>query len=93
MKITHKHLIMETLELNETNYYDQNSVAIEFTVEEHELLKDIIIHATDGMNIAVPYVYDLPKDSEVRQRYEMIESMSERVCKLWKNRFENVNWR
>ena len=81
---------METIELNETNYYDQKPVSMEFTVEEHELLKDVILHATDGMSIAVPYVYDLPKDSEVRQRYEMIESMSEKVCKLWSNRFGNA---
>lgn len=39
---------MKTTELNETNYCDQKPVTIELTFEEHELVKNTIIHAMDN---------------------------------------------
>ena len=81
---------METIELTEDNYCDQKSVTMEFTFEEHDLLKQILIHSIDSFDIAMNgFIYELPKDSEIRQRYEMLEHMSSKICDLWKNRFGN----
>lgn len=80
---------METIGLNETNYCNQKPVAIEFTFEEHELVKNIIIHAMDSVDILGICVYDLPEDSEIRKRYDALESLSDRILVLWSNRFSN----
>lgn len=75
-------------ELTETNYCDQKSIMMEFTFEEHDFLNDILCHASDGMYIAVPSMYDLPEDSEIRQRFEMLEKMRSRSYSLWTQRFD-----
>lgn len=80
---------METTELNETNYCDQQPVTMEFTYEEHDLLNSILCHAVDGMDLAIPCVYDLYENSEVRQRYELLEQMKNYSYSLWAQRFGN----
>jgi hypothetical protein len=77
------------IQLEETNCYDQNPVTVEFSVEEHDLLNSILCHAVDGMDLAIPCIYDLPEDSEIRQRYEMLELMKDHSYKLWSQRFGN----
>jgi hypothetical protein len=74
-------------ELTEENYCDQQPITMEFTYEEHDFLNSILCHAADGMYLAIPCIYDLPKDSEIRQRYEMLEEMRNRSYDLWKTRF------
>jgi hypothetical protein len=69
-------------------YYDQTPITLEFSVEEHDLLIHILNHAIDGMDLAIPFIYDLNGDSEIRQRYEMINNMKERSWKLWRQRFK-----
>ena len=81
---------METIELNESNYCDQQLVTMELSFEEHDLLNSILCHAMDGMDLAIPYVYELPEDSEIRQRYELLEKMRIRSSTLWKERFGNA---
>ena len=76
-------------ELNETNYCDQTPVTMEFTFEEHDLLNSILNHAIDGMDLAIPCIYDLPEDSEIRQRYELLEHMKNHSYSLWATRFGN----
>lgn len=76
-------------EINETNYCDQTPVTIDFTLEEHDLLNSILTHALDGMYLAIPCIYDLEEDSEIRQRYEMLEHMKNHSYSLWANRFGN----
>jgi len=80
---------METVELTKENYYDQQPVTIEFTYEEHDLLNSILCHAVDGMDLAIPCIYDLPEDSEIRKRYEMLEHMKNHSYSLWAQRFGN----
>ena len=80
---------METVELNETNYCDQKPVTMEFTYEEHDLLNSILCHAVDAMDLAIPHIYDFPEDSEIRQRYEMLDSLKERSYSVWSDRFGN----
>jgi len=62
---------------------------MEFTFEEHDLLNSILNHAIDGMNLAVPCIYDFSENSEIRKRYEMLESMKKRSYQLWSQRFGN----
>jgi len=77
------------VELIEENYCDQQPVTMEFTYEEHDLLNSILCHAADGMDLAIPYIYDLPEDSEIVHRYKMLEEMRNRSYDLWKTRFGN----
>lgn len=81
--------IMETTELNETNYCDQQPVTMEFTFEEHDLLNDILCHASDGMYVACPSYHELPEDSEFVQRFKMLEQIRHKSNQLWSQRFGN----
>jgi len=76
-------------EMNETSHYDKSPITMEFTADEHDLLNSILNHAVDGMDLAIPYIYDLPEDSESLQRYEMLERMKNRSYSLWSQRFGN----
>lgn len=82
-------IIMETIELTKENYCDQKSITMEFTFEEHDLMNSILCHAIDGMDLAIPCIYDLPEDSEIRQRYEMLKHMKNHSYSLWAQRFGN----
>jgi len=70
--------------------YDMTPVTMEFTVDEHDLLNIILCHAIDGMDLAIPCIYDLPEDSEIRQRYDMLEHMKNNSYKLWSQRFNQL---
>jgi hypothetical protein len=76
-------------ELNADNYCNQQPVAMEFTFEEHDLLNSILVHALDGMDLAIPCIYDFPEDSEIRQRYMMLDEMKNRSYSIWSQRFGN----
>ena len=69
------------------SYYDMTPVTMEFTADEHDLLNSILVHAIDGMDLAIPCIYDLPENSEIRQRYEMLEHMKNHSYSLWSKRF------
>ena len=69
--------------------YDMTPVTMEFTADEHDLLNSILCHAIDGMYIMVPCIYDLPEDSEIRQRCEMLERIKDQSYQLWSQRFPN----
>ena len=69
------------------SYYDMTPVTMEFTADEHDLLNSILVHALDGMDLAIPCIYDLPENSEILQRYEMLEHMKNHSYSLWSQRF------
>ena len=69
--------------------YDMTPVTMEFTADEHDLLNSILCHAIDGMDLAIPCIFDLPEDSESLKRYEMLERMKNRSYQLWSQRFPN----
>jgi len=73
------------------NQIDQTPVTMEFTYEEHDLLNSILNHAIDGMDLAILCIYDLPENSEIRQRYEMLDRMKNRSYDLWANRFQTIS--
>ena len=66
---------------------DQKPVMLEFSYEEHDLLNSVLCHALDSMYLAIPCIYDLPEDSEIRQRYELLNRMKNYSYKLWAQRF------
>jgi hypothetical protein len=68
--------------------YDESPITMEFTVEEHDLLNSILVHALDGMDLAIPCIYDLSEDSEILQRYQMLDKMRQRSYDLWAKRFD-----
>jgi hypothetical protein len=54
-------------------------------------LNEIIIHAVDAANFAIPYcLADLPITNEIVQRYTMIDNLRERFGILWADRFHPV---
>ena len=67
--------------------YDTNPITMNFDVEEHDLLNSILCHAVDAMDLAIPCIYDLPEDSEILQRYEMLDRIKNRSYQLWSQRF------
>ena len=69
--------------------YDTTPITMEFTADEHDLLNSILCHAIDGMDLAIPCIFDLPEDSESLKRYEMLERMKNRSYQLWSQRFPN----
>lgn len=68
---------------------DESPITLDFTYEEHDLLNSILCHALDGMDLAVPCIYDFSEDSEVRQRYTMLDKLKNRSYDLWAQRFGN----
>jgi len=78
-----------SIEPNEQNYCDQQPVTMEFTFEEHDLLNDILCHASDGMYVACPCYHELPEDSEFVQRFKMLEQIRHKSNQLWSQRFGN----
>lgn len=69
---------------------DESPVIIEYTMEEHELLNSIMVAALDSIDtIAYGEIYDLPKDSPIRIRYELLNSMRQRSLELWSQRWDN----
>lgn len=76
-------------EVNETNYCDQQPVTIEFSFEEHSFLNDILCHVSDELYLACPNLHEMPEDSEILQRFRMLEQMRGKSHTLWSQRFGN----
>jgi hypothetical protein len=71
--------------------YDMTPVTMEFTADEHDLLNSILVHALDGMDLAILCIYDLPEDSDILRRYKMLDNMKNRSYDLWANRFQTTS--
>jgi hypothetical protein len=70
------------------SHIDQNDVNVTLTYAEHELMCDILCQATNMMDFACPYgIFDMPIDSELVQRYSMVENLRERFNTVWADRF------
>lgn len=73
---------------NEDSHIDQNDIQVTLTFAEHELITDVLMQAVNALDFACPYgLHDLPMDSEVVQRYTMVENLRERFNTLWTDRF------
>lgn len=63
---------------------------MEFSFEEHDLLNSILNHALDAYDFTgYSEIFDMPDDSPVKQRYDMILELKERSHHLWAHRFSN----
>ena len=69
------------------SYYDTTPVTMEFDADEHDLLNSILVHALDGMDLAIPCIYDLGEEFEIRKRYKMLDRIKNRSYQLWAQRF------
>jgi hypothetical protein len=81
-------LIVE--DTNDDLHIDRNDLNITLTYAEHQMICDVLLQAVETMNFACPYgIYDLPMDSEIVQRYTMIENLRERFNTAWSDRFKS----
>lgn len=81
--------LLENLTQIAMNGHDQTPVTMEFSYEEHVILNDMLLHASEAMNFAIPSIYELPENSEIRQRYETVERLRQFSFALWAKRFGN----
>jgi hypothetical protein len=77
---------------NEDSHIDQGDIQVALTFGEHELMVDILRLSIEMMDFSCPQgMFDLPIDSEIVQRYTMLENLRERFNTLWRDRFTFVN--
>jgi hypothetical protein len=76
---------------NEDSHIVQGDIQVTLTFAEHELMNDVLMQASTAFDFACPYgFHELPIDSEIVQRYTMIENLRERFNTLWSDRFTPV---
>lgn len=71
---------------------NENYITVTLTESQHELLNEILCHATDSFNLVAPFndgMHDLPLDNPIVQRHAMLENMREMFSELWSDRFED----
>ena len=76
---------------NEDSHIVQGDIQVPLTYAEHELINEVLMQASTAFEFALPYgMFDLPIDSEIVQRYTMLENLRERFNTLWSDRFTPV---
>ena len=76
---------------NENSHIVQGDIQVPLTFGEHELINEVLLQASNCFDFACPYgIYELPIDSEIVQRYTMLENLRERFSTLWSDRFTPV---
>jgi len=76
---------------NEDSHIVQGDIQVPLTFAEHELINEVLLQAVNSFDFACPYgMFDLPIDSEIVQRYTMLENLRERFNILWSDRFTPV---
>ena len=76
---------------NEDSHISQGDIQVPLTFAQHELINEVHLQAVNSFDFACPYgIYELPIDSEIVQRYTMLENLRERFNTLWSDRFTPV---
>jgi hypothetical protein len=76
---------------NEDSHIVQGDIQVPLTFAEHELINEVLLQAVNSFDFACPYgMFDLPIDSEIVQRYTMLDNLRERFNILWSDRFTPV---
>jgi hypothetical protein len=76
---------------NDDAHIAQGDIQVSLTFAEHELMNDVLMQASTAFEFALPYgIYELPLDSEIVQRYTMLENLRERFNTLWSDRFTST---
>jgi hypothetical protein len=77
---------------NEDSHIVQGDIQVLLTYAEHELINEVLMQATTSFDFVCPYgMVDLPIDSEIVQRYTMLQNLSERFYILWSDRFTTMD--
>jgi hypothetical protein len=77
---------------NEDSHIAQGDIQVLLTFAEHELINEVLMQASTSFDFACPYgMVDLPIDSEIVQRYTMLQNLSERFYILWSDRFTTID--
>jgi hypothetical protein len=73
---------------NEDYHIVQGDIQVALTFGEHELMVDILRLSIEMMDFSCPQgMFNLPIDSEIVQRYTMLENLRERFNTAWHDRF------
>lgn len=75
--------------LGENPGYDQSSINVKFSVEEHEYLMDILCNVADCYNfvLSLDDITHLPIDSETVRKYNIMRNLRTKFNHLWTLRF------
>lgn len=75
--------------LGEDSGYDQSPINVEFSVEEHEYLMDILCNVADCYNfvLSIDDLIRLPIDSETIRKYNIMRNLRSKFNHLWTQRF------
>lgn len=81
--------------VEDTNYdahISQGDIQVTMTYAEHEMMMEIIMQAISAVDFACRYgLHELPVDSEIVQRYTILDNLRERFSVLWTDRFESID--
>lgn len=69
---------------------NENNITITLTEAQHELILDVLLHAIECYHLVCPYdmgLHELPLDSEIIQRYTMMDNLREMFLELQRDRF------
>jgi hypothetical protein len=76
---------------NDDSHIVQGDIQVTMTYAEHEMMMDVLMQAISAIDFACPYgIHEFPVDSEIVQRYTMLDNLRERFSVLWTDRFESV---
>lgn len=76
--------------VNKTSVMNEGDITVTLTESQHELINDILMHSLEGFHLVAPYdsgLFNLPIDSELIQRYTMLQNLKEMFFELWTDRF------
>jgi hypothetical protein len=71
---------------------NNGDITVTLTEAQHELINDALMNAIEAYHLVSPHdmgLHELPIDSEIIQRYTMLENLKEMFVLLWANRFED----
>lgn len=75
-------------DLDHGSHMDVNDFDVKLTYAEHEMIRELLTQAINMIDFASPYgIFDLPIESDIVQRYSMIENLRERFNTAWADRF------
>lgn len=81
------------LDSEEKSAMSEGDITVTLTEAQHELINDVLVNAIEAYHLVSPYdmgLHELPIDSEIVQRYSMLENMKETFYTLWSDRFKEV---
>jgi hypothetical protein len=87
---TEQDLIMENNPMDyDSTYMDTKDLEVTLTCKEHELIKDVLMGAVDGLYALFPGGWrELPEDNELKARYKQLDILQEKFDSLWTQRFD-----